>query len=253
MIKWLKSILPFKIKHFLWFVFKAPQRRWHELGYKTLWTDFIARMISRHTPKNLQPISICIGIKNRSVNLIDFVLNSLEHCEHKHLITLSIFDAGSTDLLNLKQSIELNWKGPLIYTKEEIQFTRSITFNKAVKQAKDNLILICDADMSLPYDIVKKVNQYATQKSAWFPHVWFQNEDGTGRYYTESTGMLACYKSIYLEIGGMDETIKEWGKEDWLLFFEFYKHKIGCIRTNEPHFVHHFHESLKPKDFKPLF
>lgn len=249
-----KRLLPKGFKQFLWFLFKSPQRKWHELGYQTILTDFNAWLSTRSNPKTLNPVTICIGIKNRSVNLLDHVIGSMNACDNKHLLKLSIHDAGSDDIDDLEASVKARWKGYLIYNKTLMPFSRSATFNLAVKQADEGLILVCDADMSLPKDIVFKVNKFVNSKSAWFPHVWYQNEDGkTGRYYTESTGMMACRKSDYLKTGGMDESIKEWGKEDWLLFFEFYKHGIGCIRSNEPEFIHHYHPSLKPENFKPLF
>lgn len=253
MIHLIKRLLPKSFKQFLWFVFKSPQRRWHELGYGTLLTDFRGWLSTRREPKALQPISICIGIKDRSDNLIDFVLSSAQLCDHPELIRFSIFDCGSNDVDNLEVLIRTNWNRPLIYTQENRPFARSVAFNRAVRQAKDELILVCDADMSLPKDIVYKVNKYVSARSAWFPHVWYMNPDGSGRYYTESTGMMACYRQDYLDVGGMDESIREWGKEDWLLFFEFYKSGKACIRSNEPTFIHHYHKSLKPENFKPLF
>ncbi|MBL7837632.1 MAG: hypothetical protein JNM67_08955 [Bacteroidetes bacterium] len=253
MIQAIKGILPKQFKQFLWFVFKSPQRKWKELGYSTLMTDIKGWISTRRTPKKLKKITICIGIKNRSVNLIDFVITSANLCDHKDLIAFSIFDCGSDDTENLEQSIRSLWKGEFTFQSENIQFARSIAFNRAVKSADDGLILVCDADMSLPKDIVFKVNKFASRHSAWFPHVWFTNEDGSGRYYTESTGMMACYKSDFIKAGQLDETIKDWGKEDWLLFFAFYKIGKACIRSNEPNFVHHYHKSLKPEHFKPLF
>ena len=253
MINFIKNILPKQFKQFLWFVFKSPQRLWPELGYSTLLTDFRGWLSTRRTPHQLNKITICIGIKNRSVNLIDFVIQSANNCEHKELIAFSIYDCGSNDIENLEKSIRELWQGDLIFNKEDIAFARSIAFNRAVNAAKDGLILVCDADMSLPKDIVFKVNKYVSTDSAWFPHVWYTNEDGSGRYYTESTGMMACYKSDYIKTGGMDETIKEWGKEDWLLFFSFYKIGKSCIRSNEPNFIHHYHKSLRPENFQPLF
>lgn len=250
-MNFIKRLLPPKFKQFLWFVFKSPQRKW--LGHKTLMADYKAWKSTRRTPSTLQPVSLCIGIKNRSHNLLNHVLPSLNAIEHKDLIELSIYDCGSNDVSNLRHEIESIWKGKLIYQSSEQKFARSMAFNAAVHQSTQNLILICDADMSLPKDILAKVNRYVNENSAWFPHVWYTNQDGSGRFYTESTGMMAARKSDFLKTGGYDESIKEWGKEDWLLFFEFYKLGIGCIRSNEPEFIHHYHDSLKPEGFVPLF
>ena len=249
----IKQFLPKRFKQFLWFVVKSPQRRWHELGYSTLFTDLKGWMSTRKKPSTLQPITICIGIKNRSNNLLNFVIPSINKAHHRELITLSVYDCGSDDVANLENEIKNLWKGKLIYQSQAQDFARSKAFNNAVKQAPEGLVLICDADMSLPSDIVNKVNQFVTPHSAWFPHVWYTNADGSGRFYTESTGMMASTKATFLHVGGYDETITTWGYEDWYLFFAYYKHHIACIRSNEREFIHHYHESLKPAGFRALF
>lgn len=249
----IKKFIPKRIKQFLWFVVKSPQRRWHELGYSTLLTDLKGWLSTRKKPTSLKSVTICIGIKNRSHNLLNFVIPSLNQAKHPELITLSVYDCGSTDVEHLENAIKNLWKGKLIYQSSEQAFARSKAFNEAVKQAAEGLILVCDADMSLPPDIVNKVNQFVTPHSAWFPHVWYTNADGSGRYYTESTGMMASTRATFLQVGGYDETITTWGYEDWYLFFAFYKHHLACIRSNEPLFIHHYHESLKPAGFRPLF
>jgi predicted glycosyltransferase involved in capsule biosynthesis len=249
----IKQLLPKRFKQFLWFVFKSPQRRWHELGYGTLLTDLKGWWYTSKHITDIKPITVCIGIKNRSSNLLNFVIPSLNQAKHSELITLSVYDCGSDDIDNLEEAIKTVWKGKLIYQRNDQAFARSKSFNSAVKQSADELVLICDADMSVPKNIVNLVNQYVTAHSAWFPHVWYTNQDGSGRYYTESTGMMATNKATFLKVGGYDETITTWGYEDWYLFFAFYKHHIACIRSNEPEFIHHYHESLKPEGFKALF
>jgi glycosyltransferase involved in cell wall biosynthesis len=250
-MNFVKRLLPNPFKQFLWFVFKAPQRKW--IGYSSVISDLKAWVSTRITPNELKGISVCIGLKNRSHNLLNHVIPSLNACANKELIELSIYDCGSEDVQYLEEEIRKVWKGKLVYTRVQQKFARSISFNAAVKQSTASLILICDADMSLPPEVVEKLNRYAGKYAAWFPHVWYTNADGTGRYYTESTGMMGSYKQQFLNIGGYDESITEWGKEDWLLFFEYYKKGIGCIRSNEPEFIHHYHESLKPEGFIPLF
>jgi glycosyltransferase involved in cell wall biosynthesis len=247
----LKQFLPVKIKQFLWYLFKAPQRKW--IGYKTLFTDFSGWVKVRIKASSIQPVSVCIGVKNRSSNLLQFVVGSLNQCEHPELIELSVFDCGSNDVQDMESILRTAWKGKLVYNREEQDFARSIAFNRAVEQSGYELILVCDADMSVPKNIVGKVNRYCTNRSAWFPEVTYINEDGSRRYYTESTGMFASRKMDFIKAGRFDESIRTWGKEDWLLFFGFYRAGISCIRTKEPDFVHHYHPSLKPDDFVPLF
>jgi glycosyltransferase involved in cell wall biosynthesis len=247
----LKRLIPFRIKYFLWNVFKAPQRKW--IGYSSLFTDLKGWTTLAFSKKKLHVVSVCVGVKNRSSNLLEFVIGSLNQCEDLNLIELSVFDCGSNDIPNLEDALKEHWKGPLIYSREEGKFARSHAFNKAILQSSFSLIMACDADISLPKDLVRKVNRYCTAKSAWFPVVTDENEDGSTRFRHEGAGIFASRKSDFIKAGKYDETITVWGKEDWLLYFEFYKNGIACIRTREPHMIHHYHPTLRPADFVPLF
>ena len=250
-MSFLKRLLPKPFKQFLWFVFKSPQRKW--VGFSSVLSDFKAWYAARKRPNNLHAISVCVGIKNRSHNLLSHLIPSLNACANLDCIELSVFDCGSDDVQNLVQEIRKAWKGKLVYAEVPQNFARSISFNAAVKQASNNLILVCDADMSVPIDVLEKVNRYSGKYSAWFPQIWFTHQDGTGHFMSEGTGIMASQRQQFLDLGGYDESITDWGKEDWLLFFEYYKNGVGCIRSKEPDFIHHYHKSLKPEDFIPLF
>jgi hypothetical protein len=249
----MKQWLPIALKKWLWWVFKSPQRK--QVGYGTLLTDIKGHWAIQTKPtKPLQPISICIGIKNRSEHLLTHLIPSLNAAAHKELITLSIYDAGSNDVPNLKAAIQALWSGSLIYTEQAQDFTRSKTFNAAILQSPDEYFMACDADIQLPKDIVEKINAFVTSHTAWFPQVlWLSNDEKSGRFFSEGTGLFASTKSNFIKVGQYDETITTWGKEDWLLYFAFYKNKIAGYRTNEREMVHHPHESLKPEGFEKLF
>ncbi len=249
----MKKWLPIKLKQWLWWIFKSPQRK--VLGMGTLLIDLRGYYtIWGKRSKHLEPVTVCIGIKNRSENLLNHVIPSLNQCLNLELISLSIYDAGSDDIDALEMAIRDKWQGKLIYNKAEQLFTRSKTFNEAILQSETELIMACDADISLPKDLVKKINQFVTAKSAWFPQVWWLAEDKkSGRFFSEGTGIFASTRANFLSAGKYDEGIKEWGKEDWLLFFGFYKNGVSCIRTNELKMIHLPHQSMKPEGFVKLF
>jgi glycosyltransferase involved in cell wall biosynthesis len=247
----IKKYLPEKFKKFLWFVFKSPQRKW--IGFGSLWTDMMGYLAVVFKRRIYTRVSVCIGVKNRSYNLVEHVVRSLNRCEFSHMVELSVYDCGSDDLPDLRGVLSRAWKGRLVYQRVEQEFARSVAFNAAVEQAGSEYILVCDADMSLPVDVISKVIKYSTPRSAWFPVVTYVNEDHSIRPYTESTGMFASRKKDFIKAGRYDESIRTWGKEDWLLYFGFYKKGIAAIRTRERDFVHHYHPSLKPHDFVPLF
>jgi hypothetical protein len=53
--------------------------------------------------------------------------------------------------------------------------------------------------------------------------------------------------------GVLDEKYSSWGKEDWDLFFRFYKAGIMPLRTRVKGLYHHWHTPSRPADFKKMF
>ena len=254
--KHIKSLIPNNWKYPLWYIFKAPQRK---ISWATLFTDFsgIAIYLFRtlFPFKKLQPISICTGIKNRSDNYLSHFLDSLLHIEHPELVELSVFDCQSEDIDNLEQRIRERWKGKLLFTSENIQFNRSYTFNHAITQATNELILGCDADLSLPQDIVKKCNQYVDRKQTWFPIYFFLfknkpsvigKENGVWDQHG-SRGLFACYKTDFFAAGAFNESYTVWGGEDIDLWTRFHQNHYIVIRSRKSGFFHKWHTTHNPK------
>ena len=244
------------LKAFYRFLFKWPARKY--LGFYTVFIDIKAiclKLFSKSvTEASLKKISICVGVKNRSNALLNQLVSSLNQLAYKDMIELSVVDCNSEDHSDLSGAIKAIWKGPMVYNRVDTAFARSLVFNQAVKQANNELIFICDADIALPPNIVVSINQFCKPYQVWAPEVLLMNEQGLpDRFCTEGVGMLACYKQQFESMGGYDERILEWGKEDWVLFFECYKKGIAVYRTKEALMQHAYHASLKPQDFKPLF
>ncbi|MFY8109825.1 MAG: hypothetical protein ACOVO9_12560, partial [Bacteroidia bacterium] len=101
-----KTYIPQPLKFPLWFITKAPQRK---LGLYTLFLDIkgifqflIYSIIPVTSPK---PISICVGLKNRSEIFLKNFIKSLNNCKNLHLIELSVYDCNSTDIPDLENVI----------------------------------------------------------------------------------------------------------------------------------------------------
>ena len=217
-------------------------------------TDVIGYFTFLLKKKGLGPITICTGIKNRSENYLNVLLASLKECENKELIQLSIYDCHSTDVPDLESEIKKKWDGVVTFYSEEIDFTRSYSFNKAIKQSCTELLFICDADMSIPSNIVSLVNKYVTKKSSWFPISLHLDKTGMqGKFKMEGKGIFASSKSHLEKIGYYNEDFKTWGDEDWEMFFRFYKSRIRPHRTKEQYLIHHYHESKRPEDYKSIY
>ncbi|MFN9583004.1 MAG: glycosyltransferase family 2 protein [Bacteroidota bacterium] len=205
--------------------------------------------------KKLQPLSICTGIYNRSSNYLNRLLNSLEHAEYKHLIELSVFDCCSDDISDLEAEIRKRWKGKLVFTREPVKFARSYTFNKAVDQASHELIFICDADLSLPKNIVNLCNQYTGKNTVWYPIYFFlykdkpailNRENGEWEQYG-SRGMLACTKNAFSDAGRLNEAYTVWGGEDTDLWERFHRRHYIIIRNRVKGLFHHWHQTFNKK------
>jgi glycosyltransferase involved in cell wall biosynthesis len=254
--KQIKSLLPIGLKYPFWFVFKAPQR---SISKTTLLNDLRGGLIfiwhCIFPQKKLMPITICTGIANRSNNYLERLLPSILKADHKELIQLSVFDCGSKDVSSLEEAIRSKWTGELVFHSENIPFARSYTFNRAVNQATSSIVFICDADMSVPTDIVTLCNQYTGFKRVWYPIYFFLYKDkpaaavaanGVWEQYG-SKGMFAARKKDYITIGGLNEKFKVWGDEDTELWERFHQAGFVIIRNRQKNFFHHWHNSLNPK------
>lgn len=254
--KQIKSTIPNKAKFPLWYLFKAPQRK---INPQSLWNDLSGIVIfawfQLFPKRELVPITICTGLKNRSENYLNQLLKSVQSAQSAELIELSIVDCGSTDNIDLKEAIRAEWPYSLVYTSIDRPFSRAYTFNKAVKQATHRIVFICDADMSIPANIVQLCNSYVSSKQVWFPIYFFlfkgkkaevSIENGVWEQYG-SKGMFAALKSDYLESGGLDEQYTEWGQEDTDLWERFHQLGFRVIRNKQKDFYHHWHTSFNPK------
>jgi hypothetical protein len=258
----IKSKIPVSLKKIPWYIFKSPQR---QLGNFTLWIEirgilaylFHSIIFIVFKPK-LQPVSICTGIKNRTSNYLNILLESVLKMDKPELIELSVYDCGSDDIEALETGIRKKWKGKLLFSKQNIEFSRSFTFNRAVEQSTHPIIFVSDADMSLPKDLVKLCNRFVFFKNVWFPVCFHLNKEiqegyvkENGKWYPVGKGMFAAKKTDFINIGMYDESFKLWGGEDWDLWFRFYKNRFFPYRNRQKGLYHHYHLSLKPEKFVP--
>lgn len=240
----------------MWYVFKAPQRKF---GIQTLYNDLkgIGIFIFRNLlpKKTLKPVSICVGIYNRSETFLTNFLPSLSAIEYLKDVELSVFDCGSTDIENLEENITRIYKGKLTYRVEPISFSRAKAFNQAVGQSNHELIFICDADFSLPSNLVQQVNNLTGFKEVWFPIVFYLYKDKPAIVNSNNgewmqwggKGILACTKKAFNEVGKLNEKFTTWGYEDEELWERFHKKGYVVIRNRCKGLLHHWHPSLNPK------
>ena len=161
-------------------------------------------------------------------------------------------DIVSCNAIKLKD--DLRSIGKLVYTKSDIKFTRSISFNNAIKQSTSDKIFRCDADMSLPKDFVKKYENNVAVNKVWFPVCFSLKENAIREILPENgiwrwtgQGMVGIYKNNFIELGCLDEKYTEWGKED-NEFFDRCKKKYIIINKQCNGLYHNWHpDELKTK------
>lgn len=247
------------MKRLAWFLLKSPQRKL--VGWTTLLTDlrgvFQVLWNSIWPYRNNDEIWVCTGLLNRSEHYLHVLLPSLMEARKRGArIALSVADCGSTDHEDLGTAIKAVWDGTLVFSSSKEAFARSRCFNRAIRQARGERLFICDADMSVPPELGKLLQRYVGTYSAWVPvcrKMLGPNPNDGWKYQSEGTGIVACTKKQLERSGMLDESITSWGGEDWDLFFRMYRAGIMPLRTRYHALVHHYHPSLKPHDFKPVF
>jgi glycosyltransferase involved in cell wall biosynthesis len=252
----IKSYFPNWFKYPFWWLFKSPQRKIHPSSlYSDLKGLAIFLRYQFFSPGHLQPISICTGVYNRSEALLKHLLPSIEDANNKSLIEFSVADCDSNDVLNLENTIKNSTSFDIVYNKYSQAFSRSFAFNMAVKQCSHPLVFICDADMSIPKNIVALCNAYAAKKRAWYPIVFYLEKDKPAKETADNghwmqyggKGMLACTRKDFMEIGMLNENYTTWGKEDDELWERFVKANFVIIRYRQRGLIHHWHPSFNPK------
>ncbi len=241
------------IRRFAWFVIKSPQRKW--VGWGSIFTDLRGFMSRIFVPKTDEIIWICVGNYNRSQALLQNLVSSLATVDRPSAFGLSVVDCNSSDVEKVETEIKKIWPGPLIINQINIPFSRSLVFNKSIQQASGNNVFVCDADMRLPKNLDDLYRRNVRKNSAWFPICQWQIEADKAdwRWFTEGTGIFGATKKQLEKTGYYNEEIKTWGKEDWDLFFRFYKAGIAPFRSRTEGLYHSWHPPTKPADFVKMF
>lgn len=245
------------LKRFAWFIFKSPQRK--IVGFRTLLVDLIGivqiaiNLIFKNNENHV--IWICTGNFNRSEALLKYLVGSMPHLVKKQRFGLSVVDCNSNDMPNLEEEIRKIWSGPLIFSTFNQGFSRSAVFNKAIEQAEGEWIFVCDADISLPKNLLVHIQKYVTSKTAWFPVCQWQinPESQEWKWFSAGTGIFAATKKQLSLTGLYNTQYKNWGHEDWDLYFRFYFAHLMPIRTRCPQLYHHWHTPTKPENFNNMF
>lgn len=252
----MKRPLSAKIKYPLWYLFKAPQRKFAPGSLKRdllgLWRWFTGIFVSVRPEKTL---SICIPHFNREEMWYRYLLPSLLKLQHADKIEWVVADTGSERAAELKQKLEAESKGKLVWVDVPGAFSRAKAVNAAVKAAGGDVIFVCDVDFSLPANLYELCIKYTRKKSIWFPIVFYLYKNKPeiyGKKHGEwmlfgGKGLLAAPRDYFLKLGGLDENFTTWGGEDEDFWKKCHQQGAIIIRTRCKEMLHHWHPSFNPK------
>lgn len=192
-------------------------------------------------------ITVCIGIYNRTSNLLNCLVASMNDCVHKDQLALSVYDCNSTDVPDLKSEIQKVWKGRLVYGCEDRKFSKTYAINQAVCQSDSNKIFVCDVDMTLSSEFVEVYNKFVRKNTVWFP-ICFSLLNGkerriaveNGWWRGEGFGMVGILKENYESLGSLDLRFTNWGEEDDDFFVRAHV-DFKVIRRKCPGLFHNWH------------
>lgn len=138
------------------------------------------------------------------------------------------------------------------------EFSRAAALELGASRFKDDeLLFFIDVDMTFDAGVLRRVRTHtARRRSAYFPIVFSQYdpaftgvspqdpprvapEEGYWRQF--GFGIAAIYKSDLAAVGGLDVSIRGWGKEDVDLFDRVVASNLTVVRAPDPGLVHVFH------------
>lgn len=255
MLKAVKKFIPLYLKYPFWYVLKAPQR---QFGMGSIYRDFkgmFIYLLASILPIKLKPISICIGIQNRTLELENYVLKSLEKVLHPTLLEISLFDCGSENAEMLPNIISNKYAGDFQFQTENIPFERAYALNKAAENAKHELLFFCDIDFEIPKNIVSLVNRYTLFNCMWFPIVFYLYKNKPAFAKTANgewmlwggKGIFACQKKQFFQLGKLNEQFKTWGGEDEEFWLRCHAKQQVIIRNKATYLLHQWHPSKNEK------
>jgi glycosyltransferase involved in cell wall biosynthesis len=202
-------------------------------------------------------IAVCVGLKNRTYSLINNLITSMNKCDDKHLLELSVCDCNTTDVLDLYKIIRRHWLGKLKFKQSSKAFSRAFSMNRAVENSTKKYVFICDADMSLPKDFILQYNKNVEKNKVWFPVCYslLKNEklvisESNGWWRYNGFGMVGIYKKYYIKCGGINEKFVSWGGEDNDLYNRIPER--NRVRSNCFGLYHNWHCSPNNRRTVPL-
>lgn len=135
------------------------------------------------------------------------------------------------------------------------EFSRAAALELGASRfANDELLFFVDVDMAFDGGVVRRIRSHTHRgRSVYFPIVFSQYDPayvgkasprvapGEGYWRQFGFGIVSIYLSDLAAVGGLDVSIRGWGKEDVDLFDRVVASNLTVVRAPDPGLVHVFH------------
>lgn len=226
----------------LWWALKSP---W-AIKYGKI--NSLYRYILSYFSKsfNSGELSICISCAGRMDMLENTFIPSFKALHNQE--SISVFLACPIDEVDAINALCEKYKVQISIVPCAMDFSRSTYLNEALNKAKSNYIFISDVDVAMPANLVQLYFKHVRSKQAWFPicRMLDQNEKVTN-HYPEGVGLVGFVQAGRFRL---NSEISTWGNEDWDFLFQLYESGIYPIRSQNNHFLHHYHPPVDKNKYK---
>ena len=204
-------------------------------------------------------ISICVVLKNRSriyvegqtLELFPNCVRSLAHAAEDlsdlGRIELIVVDFHSDDwpLREWLDQVAESLKVHVVTISG--RFSKGKGINIAIENATSDYIFLCDADMLVTSQAIRRAVELIDSGKAWCPTYECLDRKGRHEFWQDlSHGMVAMHRNWYTAVGPVPE-FESWGGEDDLFHDALAQH-VSVVRERSPHLKHQWHpESSRHK------
>lgn len=205
---------------------------------------------------------------DRTEEIFDALIGSMNKCKDKHLLELSVIDGGvldvwgrrekrEHDVVKFEERLRNKWKGKLKYSLDDTvihyrskgrkSFWVARAIDLAVKQASYEKILTIGIDCELPSNIIEVINNWVDPGKVLVLHCFHIRRDFPRVHkpyfggWRSANGITAIMKKDYLAVGGSEKTGMIKDKSDSLRYKKLKKtynlkeiRAVGLFHVDHP-------------------
>lgn len=197
-------------------------------------------------------LSVCVSLRNRSrvihggreLDLFPNCVRSLAEAARRiggtAGIELVVADFGSDDRPLALWLAAAAGGLPVRVVEAEGDFSRGKGLNLAVRHARGEGVLLCDADMLLGAEFLETCLRHLSEGAAFFPVMRYLNPDGSAGEWEHLGYGIACLSRRVFEAAGGVPEFRSWGGEDDI-FRERVSRHAEVRREAVPGLLHQWH------------